>query len=77
MTISARYANAAGTDVALEIDGATFAVKPDDPRLDGVEIGAYQPPAPPPPPPQPTRAELRARLEQIAAQIAALEGDAP
>jgi hypothetical protein len=67
--ISARYANAAETDVALEIDGAIYAVKPDDPRLDGVEIAAHQPP---PPAPQPTRADLMARLDQIAAQIAAL-----
>jgi hypothetical protein len=53
MTISARYANAAETDVALEIDGAIFAVKPDDPRLEGVEVGAYELPQSAPPPPAP------------------------
>jgi len=39
----------------------------------------FEPPEPPPPQPvvQPTRAELMARLEQIAAQIVALEKDAP
>jgi hypothetical protein len=67
--ISARYANAANTDVALEIDGAIYAVKPDDPRLEGVEIAAYHLAVPVV---QPTRAALMVRLEQIAAQIAAL-----
>jgi hypothetical protein len=44
--------------------------------LEGVEIAAYQPPAPQPVT-QPTRADLMRRLQEIAAQIAALEGGAP
>ena len=37
------------------------------------EIAALPPPAPPPPaPPQPTVAELKAQLDAIAAQLAAM-----
>jgi hypothetical protein len=40
-TMRATYANAAGTDVVLEIDGAAYAVKPDDPRLAAVVIAPF------------------------------------
>ncbi|MFC0410954.1 hypothetical protein [Roseomonas elaeocarpi] len=45
--MQAVYANAEGTDVAFTDDeGVLFAVKPDDPRLDGLEIAPFVPPVP-------------------------------
>jgi hypothetical protein len=65
----------------IELNGYPYHVIESDPLFaevaaaaEGVDLPPEpQPePPPPPPPPQPTRAELLARLEQIAAQIAAL-----
>lgn len=39
--IHARQANAAGTDVILVINGLSMAVKPDDPRLEGLAVEPY------------------------------------
>ncbi|MBO1078099.1 hypothetical protein [Roseomonas haemaphysalidis] len=42
---TARYANADRTDVLLiQDDGLRLALKPDNPLLDGTEIGPYEPP---------------------------------
>jgi hypothetical protein len=39
--MTARYANPGRTDVALTVGGIVYAVKPDDPRLQGMEIAPY------------------------------------
>lgn len=63
----------------IELNGHPYHVIESDPLFaevaaaaEGVDLPPEPQPEPPPPPPQPTRAELLARLDQIAAQIAAL-----
>ncbi|APT59554.1 hypothetical protein RGI145_19605 [Roseomonas gilardii] len=59
---TAAYANADSTDVALtRDDGTVVAVKPDDPRLEGVEIAPYAP-DPVPVPQEVTRAQARVAM---------------
>ena len=70
---NARYGNASGDVIECEIDGVRWALPASDPMLQGIEAAPFVPPADAPP--APTRAELLAKLEQIAAQIAALPQD--
>ncbi|EHM01431.1 hypothetical protein HMPREF9946_02170 [Acetobacteraceae bacterium AT-5844] len=69
MMAHAEYRNADGTAVALYTDdGPVLAVAPDDPRLEGLDIAAYEPP---PPPPEPSLSDLLAQLDTLRAQIEA------
>jgi hypothetical protein len=72
------HRRADGTFV-IELNGYPYHVTESDPLFpevaaaaEGVDLPPEPVPEAPPPPPPPTRAELLARLEQIAAQIAAL-----
>ena len=71
------YANPEGSDVLLEEDGGTrLALKPGDPRLEGLEIEAFVPP-PTTQPAIPTMEQLLALRAQIDAALAALAQSQP
>lgn len=68
----------------IEYNGLPYHVIQADPLFtevaaaaEGVELPPEPAPPIPPPPPQPTRAELLARLNEIAAQIEALGPESP
>lgn len=81
MLASLTYRREDGTFVGV-VGGHPYHVIPSDPLFSEAQAIAdgmgdalpFEPPPPaaPPPPPPPTRAELMARLDAIAAQIAAL-----
>lgn len=71
--MQASYVNAEGTDILLiEKDGTRLALKPGDPRLQGMRVEAY---VPPPPPPQ-TVTDLLELRDRVNAALAALPQDA-
>jgi hypothetical protein len=68
-TPTARYANAEGTDVLLDLgNGIVQAIKPGDGRLDGLTIAPYEAP---PPAEEPPLSQLLADLDDLRARIEA------